>query len=71
MIFGEPRILASVDDRDSPDGFRTSSCTGISMPQYFHAEGRHFVQYGMKKEHILIDEIPAAIIDEMTPALPR
>lgn len=69
MIFGEPRILASVDDKDSPDGFRTSSCTGISMPQYLHAEDRHFVQYGMKKEHILLDEIPASVIDEMTPEL--
>jgi hypothetical protein len=71
LVFGEPRILAEADDTESPDGFRASFCTGISMPQYFHVGGRHFVQYGLKKEHILLDEIPAAVIDAMTPALPR
>jgi len=25
------------------------------------------VQYGLKKEHILLDEIPAKVLDEMTP----
>ncbi|MBP6507241.1 MAG: exo-alpha-sialidase [Opitutaceae bacterium] len=71
LIFGEPRILASASDEESPDGFRASTCTGIAMPQYVHAAGRHFVQYGLKKEHILLDEIPAAVIDAMTPALPK
>jgi hypothetical protein len=69
LLFGEPRILAEADDNESPDGFRASTCTGIAMPQYIAAEGRHFVQYGLKKEHILLDEIPASVIDAMTPAL--
>ena len=67
LVFGEPRVLAEADDLEAPDGFRASTCTGIAMPQYVHAAGRHFVQYGLKKEHILLDEIPAAVIDEMTP----
>lgn len=71
LVFGEPRVLAEADDRESPDGFRASTCTGIAMPQYIAAAGRHFVQYGLKKEHILLDEIPAAVIDAMTPALSR
>jgi hypothetical protein len=29
------------------------------------------VQYGLKKEYIILDEIPAAVIDAMTPALPN
>ncbi|MBX3748512.1 MAG: exo-alpha-sialidase [Opitutaceae bacterium] len=71
LVFGEPRILAEANDDEWPDGFRASFCTGIAMPQYFAAAGRHFVQYGLKKEHILLDEIPASVIDAMTPALPR
>jgi hypothetical protein len=67
LIFGAPRVLAEADDLESPDGFRASTCTGIAMPQYLHAAGRHFVQYGLKKEHILLDEIPAKVLDEMTP----
>jgi len=71
LIFGKPRILAQADDIESPDGFRASAATGISMPQYIAAAGRHFVQYGLKKEYILLDEIPAAVIDAMTPELPH
>jgi len=71
LLFGPPRVLASVDETEPADGFTASSATGISMPQYLHADGRHFVQYGLKKEHILLDEIPATVIDEMTPDLPR
>lgn len=70
LVFGEPRILCEASDEESPDGFRASTCTGISMPQYFSAAGRHFVQYGLKKEYILLDEIPADVIDAMTPADP-
>jgi hypothetical protein len=67
LIFGEPRILASADEAEPKDGFTASTATGISMPQYIAAEGRHFVQYGLLKEHILLDEISASVIDEMTP----
>lgn len=67
LIFGEPRILATADESEPEDGFTASTATGISMPQYVASEGRHFVQYGLLKEHILLDEIPASIIDEMTP----
>lgn len=70
LVFGEPRVLCEASDQESPDGFRASTCTGISMPQYISAAGRHFVQYGLKKEYILLDEIPASVIDAMTPALP-
>lgn len=70
LLFGEPRVLAEVDDREPADGFRASTCTGIAMPQYLAAGGRHFVQYGLMKEHILLDEIPVAVIDAMTPKLP-
>jgi hypothetical protein len=66
LAFGEPRILASADERENPDGFRASTATGISMPQYFSVNNRHFVQYGLKKEYILLDEIPASVINEMT-----
>jgi len=68
LQFGEPRVLAAASDEEAPDGFRASFCTGISMPQYLAVGGRHFVQYGLKKEHILLDEIPASVIDAMTPA---
>ncbi len=67
LVFGEPRILAEADENEGPDGFRASTCTGISMPQYFSHRNRHFVQYGLKKEHILLDEIPVGVIDAMTP----
>jgi len=67
LVFGEPRILASADENENLDGFRASTATGISMPQYVAIAGRHFVQYGLKKEYILLDEIPAAVIDGMTP----
>jgi len=70
LVFGEPRILAAADETPPADGFLASTCTGISMPQYFSAAGRHFVQYGLIKEHILLDEIPASVIDAMTPSLP-
>ena len=70
LVFGEPRILVAASDEESPDGFRASTCTGISMPQYLSAAGRHFVQYGLKKEYILLDEIPTEVIDAMTPTVP-
>lgn len=70
LLFGPPRILAAADETPPADGFTASTATGISMPQYLHVDGRHFVQYGLKKEHILLDEIPAAVIDELTPDLP-
>lgn len=71
LVFGPPRILAEADNTEWADGFRASACTGIAMPQYIAAGGRHFVQYGLKKEHLLLDEIPADVIDAMTPARPR
>jgi len=62
LVFGEPRILCEVDDTGE-----TNLKTGISMPQYFEREGRHFVLYNINKEHLLLDEIPADVIDAMTP----
>lgn len=62
LVFGRPRILAEVDD-----GGATNLKTGISMPFYFHRDGGHFVAYNINKEHVLLDEIPADVIDGMTP----
>ncbi len=62
LIFGEPRILVDVDDSGE-----TNLKTGISMPHFFERKGRYFVAYNINKEHLLLDEIPAAVLDEMTP----
>ena len=65
LAFGTPRILAEVDDSGE-----TNLKTGISMPQFLERDGRHFVCYNVNKEHILLDEVPAAWLDELT-ASPR
>jgi hypothetical protein len=65
LIFGEPRILAKVDDTGD-----VNLKTGISMPQFFERNGRYFVMYNINKEHILLDEIPESVLDDMTPNLP-
>jgi hypothetical protein len=62
LVFGPPRILAEVDD-SGPVNLKT----GISMPQFFERDGRYFVMYNINKEHILLDEIPAATLDALTP----
>lgn len=62
LVFGEPRLLVDVDDAGE-----VNLKTGISMPQFFARAGRYFVGYNINKEHLLLDEIPAAILDEMTP----
>lgn len=62
MIFGKPRILAEVDDTGE-----TNLKTGMSMPQFFESNGRYFIMYNSGKEFIHLDEIPAEIMDEMTP----
>jgi hypothetical protein len=45
----------------------TNLKTGISMPQFFEREGRYFVMYNINKEHILLDELPADALEELTP----
>lgn len=62
LVFGQPRILVDVDDTGD-----VNLKTGLSMPQYFGAKGRHFVCYNANKEHLFLDELPLAVIDEMTP----
>jgi len=62
LVFGEPRVLVDVDDSGE-----VNLKTGISMPQFFARDGRFFVAYNINKEHILLDEIPAGVLDEMTP----
>lgn len=62
LVFGTPMILVDVDDSGE-----TNLKTGISMPQFFQADGRNFVCYNVNKEHILLDEIPAAVLDALTP----
>ena len=64
LVFGRPRILADVDDSGE-----ANLKTGISMPQFFERDGRFFVCYNINKEHILLDEIAAAVLDEMTPGI--
>jgi len=63
LVFGQPRILVDVDDTGE-----INLKTGISMPQFFERDGRYFVMYNINKEHLLLDEIPAATLAEMTPA---
>ena len=62
LVFGEPRVLCEVDDSGE-----TNLKTGISMPQFFEREGRCFVMYNINKEHLLLDELPAKVLDAMTP----
>ena len=62
LVFGEPMILAEVDDSGE-----TNLKTGISMPQFFERKGRFFLCYNINKEHILLDEIPADVLDRLTP----
>jgi hypothetical protein len=63
LVFGEPMVLAEVDDSGE-----TNLKTGISMPQFFEREGRYFVCYNINKLDILLDEVPAGILDALTPA---
>ncbi len=63
LMFGKPRVLAEVDDRGE-----VNLKTGISMPQFVERDGRFFVCYNINKEHIVLDEIPARVLDAMTPA---
>lgn len=62
LVFGPPRLLVEVDDTGE-----VNLKTGISMPQFIERAGRYFVMYNINKEHLLLDEIPAAVLDEMTP----
>ncbi len=63
LRFGAPRLLAEVDDAGD-----VNLKTGISMPQFLEQGGRYFIAYNINKEHLLLDEIPMAVLDEMTPA---
>ncbi len=65
LVFGKPRILVDVDDTGE-----INLKTGISMPQFFERDGRYFIMYNINKEHLLLDEIPATILDEMSPKKP-
>ena len=62
LRFGEPMILADVDDSGE-----VNLKTGVSMPQFFERAGRYFVCYNVNKEHILLDELPAEIMNRLTP----
>jgi len=62
LIFGSPQIIVEVDN--------STECnlkTGISMPQFFERDGRYFVCYNINKEHIMLDEIPASLLDKISP----
>ncbi len=62
LVFGTPEIISEVDDCGE-----TNLKTGICMPQFFERDGRYFVAYSANKEYILLDEIPGAVLDRMTP----
>ncbi len=62
IVFGEPIVLAMVDDKINPN-----LKTGISMPQFFERCGRYFVCYNINKNDILLDELPASVLDALTP----
>lgn len=62
LIFGKPMILAEVNDTLSPN-----LKTGISMPQFFEVGGQYFVCYNVNKEHILLDEIPPDVLNQISP----
>jgi hypothetical protein len=62
LHFGPPLLIADVDD-SGPVNLKT----GISMPQFFQRDGRNFVCYNVNKEFILLDEIPMAVLDAITP----
>jgi hypothetical protein len=62
LVFGEPEVVAEVDDSGE-----TNLKTGLSMPEFFERDGRYFVAYNADKEYILLDEIPGAVLDRMTP----
>jgi hypothetical protein len=63
LVFGRPMILSDVDDTGE-----VNLKTGVSMPQFLERDGRYFVMYNINKEHILLDEIPAATLAALTPA---
>jgi len=63
LRFGEPMILADVDDSGE-----VNLKTGMSMPQFFEREGRYFVCYNVNKEHILLDELSTDVMERLTPA---
>ncbi|MCE5237872.1 glycoside hydrolase [bacterium] len=63
LRFGEPFLVAEVDDTGE-----TNLKTGISMPQFLEREGRYFVVYNINKEHLLLDEIPAAVLAAAEPS---
>jgi len=65
LRFGEPLLLADVDDSG-----KVNLKTGLSMPQFFERAGRFFVCSNVNKEHILLDELPAEVMQRLTPAQP-
>ena len=62
LIFSKPHILAQVDDTKDVN-FKT----GISMPQFCECRGRYFICYNINKEHLLLDELPAELLNKLTP----
>jgi hypothetical protein len=62
LVFGEPLKLIEVED-----GGEVNLKTGISMPQFLERDGRFFVMYNVNKELLLLDEIPAAVLEQHTP----
>lgn len=66
LHFGEPLLVAEVDDTGE-----ANLKTGISMPQCFEREGRTFVMYNINKEHLLLDEIPSAVLARHEPQPPH
>lgn len=64
LWFGDPFILAEAAEGRS---MQDTVAPEISMPQFIERNGRYFVSYSVKKRDILVDEIPAAVLDGITP----
>jgi len=64
LWFGDPLILAEAAEGRT----RQDQAPGeISMPQFIERKGRFFVCYSLKRRDILLDELPRAMLDAITP----
>ena len=64
LWFGSPMDIAeAADGRTRQDQTRGE----ISMPQFVERKGQAFVAYSVKRRDILLDELPPAILEALTP----
>ena len=64
LWFGDPIIVAqAAEGRTMQD----TAPPEISTPQFIEHNGHYFVTYSVKKRDVLVDEIPAAVMEAITP----